>query len=199
MYTLAQLEGFPVSTRRSFLSTSAAAIATAVFPKYLFAQKRGIDIITSASTGAYTQGLLTQPRFHELVGSTFSANSALGKTSSLLLTTVSDAVVQGSTIPVSVSSNVGRMHSTVHPTANRQTQLTSFSAQFQVSGEPLTQDTYILDHGTLGSFSALVVPGTQSSGQQTVTVTFNYRTQGSTPLSRQQMMPPVITVFKYDH
>ncbi len=183
-----------MSTRRSFLSVSAAALAAASFPKYLFAQTRGIQIFTNASSGAYTQGLMTQVHFKQLIGSIFTAFHATGETSSLKLVQVSDAVVQSSAVAPTVSAAIGRLGGLARPVSRPVTTISYFSASFAVTGKALPQDSYLLDHGTLGSFAAFLVPGLSPNGAASCSATFNYLAQGSVPLSVQQIAPPAMTV-----
>jgi hypothetical protein len=51
-------------------------------------------------------------------------------------------------------------------------QASSFELIFDVQGAAFDQGTYLLDHGTLGSFAVLLVPGTTPNGSPTAMATF---------------------------
>jgi hypothetical protein len=59
----------------------------------------------------------------------------------------------------------------------------SFSVLFSCDA-PVQQQTYLLDHGTLGRFSVFLVPGAGAGGQPTCTASFNYLTSAlQTPVA----------------
>ena len=162
-----------MSTRRRFLSVSAAVLTTAALPKRLFAEQTRVQVFTNASAGAYTQGLLTEANFAKQIGSVFNAFFPGGEVARLTLMSVK------SYAPAATSA-IGRNEVLAKPPL-RQTLLktatpasTSFALSFNIDGPLLAQGSYLLDHGILGSFAAFLVPGDQTSGIQSCGAVFNY-------------------------
>jgi hypothetical protein len=159
-----------LSTRRSFLSSSVAAATIAALPKSLFAEPIAKNVFTNASLGAYTQGLMTQAHFTTLIGSSFNAFHASGDVSKLTLVSVETLM------PGGVGSTT--LQSAVRPVAALKksiasTPVNSFHLSFSISGKAMDQGSYLLDHGTMGSFALFVVPGSEASGAQTCGATFS--------------------------
>lgn len=174
-----------MNSRRQFLLASTAAIAGATLSRNLFAQRIGGAVYTNASLGAYTQGLLTQANFEKVVGSVFSLFLDNYAADNLLL-----RAVTSSPTPASASNAAGQAISTIRPIGaptlpprtigKAAQQPMSFQLHFNVSGVAFGQDTYLLDHGTLGRFAAFLVPG--SPGK--CTASFCY-------LQSAELLPPV--------
>ena len=152
-----------MSTRRKFIVLSAAALSSAALPKHLLAERLGGPVFSNASIGAYEQGLMTPATFENLVGSEFRifledyavanlrlnsvTNKVFGPTPERLKTRQASPkliVPRGADLSISAAA----------------TQPTFFQLHFGVSGgRSFPQDSYLLDHGTLGRFVAFLVPG----------------------------------------
>jgi len=144
--------------RRSFLALGSSAIMASALPGKLLAQSSSSDVFSNRNLGAYTQGLMTQATFQRLVGSPFTADLGNGHYANLKLLSV-----QAVTPPASSSSQPGagksRVLSVVSPVTVAKSSSSSFNLNFSTGGKLLPQNTYTLDHGTLGSFAAFLVPG----------------------------------------
>jgi hypothetical protein len=174
-----------MNSRRQFLLASTAAIAGATLPRGLFAQRIGGSVYTNASLGAYTQGLLTQANFEKVVGSVFSLFLDNYVADSLLLRAVTSSptsAVASSAAEQAVSAirPIGGPILPPRTIGKVAQQPISFQLHFNVSGASFGQDTYLLDHGTLGRFAAFLVPG--SPGK--CTASFCY-------LQNPELLPPV--------
>ncbi len=156
-----------MSSRRRFLAASAATLAAAVLPKGLIAEKSGTSVFTSASLGAYTQGILTSANFSNQIGSVFTALQPDGTYAYLTLRSVQTFTLASPTKPIAAP----RVLSGTQPSTSSLA-VSSFQLTFDVQGAPLMQDTYLLDNGTLGSFAVFVVPGATSAGSPTCMATF---------------------------
>lgn len=165
-------------SRRRFLAASAATLTAAALPKSIFAEQSEANVFTNASLGAYTQGLLTLANFAKQVGTVFTVQRDDGSYGYMTLLSAA-SVVLGANAPLkpaptapSVAPIAPRI--SVNPvSAPVVTQgLTTFRLVFDVQGPSLPQQTYLLDHGTLGSFACFLVPGMSSSGGPTSSATF---------------------------
>jgi hypothetical protein len=156
-----------MSSRRRFLAASAATIAAAVLPKGLIAEKSGASVFTNASTGAYSQGILTSANFSNQIGSVFTALQPDGSYAYLTLRSVQTFTLASPTKPIAAPRVISGTQSGAPTEA-----VSSFQLIFDVQGAPLAQSTYLLDHGTLGSFAVFVVPGATPAGSPTCMATF---------------------------
>ncbi|MES2391201.1 MAG: twin-arginine translocation signal domain-containing protein [Acidobacteriota bacterium] len=159
-----------MNSRRQFLVASSAAMAAAALPKSLFAQRIGGDVFSNASLGAYTQGLLTQEHFEQAVGSTFTIfleGELAGHLTLMAVAPAAGTSTLSGTSKVSPKAQLKRPGPTPVPA---QVTTTGFHLKFNVNGPKFGQDTYLVDHGTLGRFAMFVVPGEP----QQATATFNY-------------------------
>jgi hypothetical protein len=157
------LLGSPMSNRRQFLASSAAAVTMAALPSSLFAERMGGKVFTNASLGAYAQGTMTQETFEGVVGSSFKIFLDDFRAAQLRLLSVTPlgaaaATATNNAAPViKTRASVGR--GTVAPVAPPKQQVTGFYLTFSIVGEAFPQDSYLLDHGTLGRFAVFLVPG----------------------------------------
>jgi len=166
-----------MQSRRRFLAASAATLAAAALPTGLLAEQLGPDVFTNASLGAYTQGLLTQAHFSALAGSVFTASLPDGSYRYLALRSV-----DGTTTLPSRSTNASpRSITTPQITLNTSVQVSVFYLIFDVQGDAIPQGSYLLDHGTLGSFVAFLVAGQTPAGTPTCVATF--ASLGSMPVN----------------
>jgi hypothetical protein len=176
-----------MNSRRQFLLTSTAAIAGVTLPRVLFAQRIGGAVYTNASLGAYGQGLLTQANFEKVIGSVFSIFLDNYTAGNLLLRAVTSSAA--STAPNSERQQaVNTMRPIGEPVlpprviGKTAQQPISFQLHFNISGPSFGQDTYLLDHGTLGRFAAFLVPG--SPGKCTASFCYLQTSEPSQPVSR---------------
>ncbi|WP_263381036.1 DUF6916 family protein [Granulicella paludicola] len=157
-----------MATRRHFLALSSAALAWAASTRKLFAQasnRLGIPRFSNAALGAYQQGLLTRTNFESVVGSSFHIYMDNQQISELQLavvtspydTTVTDQPTRPGAIPI-----------------KRPSPKQTFAVKFTSGSTSVPQDSYVVDHGTLGSFSVFLVPGPKSANANTCTATFYY-------------------------
>jgi hypothetical protein len=165
-----------MSTRRQFVRWSSTALcALAALPKALLAQtiKQPVDseIFAPGYLGAYTSGLLTQQHFAAVVGSSFRILHVGGAVTNLVLT----STISSAAAPSAPKPNPIRGAAPTFLLAEPQAAQNSFSVLFS-SDAPVQQQTYVIDHGTLGRFAAFLVPGTGTGGQPTCTASFNYLT-----------------------
>jgi hypothetical protein len=187
------LREVPVSSRRNFIFTSAAAVTAAAFPKLLLAQRKGGEVFTPGSLGAYAQGILTQSNFEGLIGSVFTAFLDNDPVAYLSLQKVSAA----NTLPTpSPLMGIARPATIARPTplASISSEPSSFQLIFNNGGAVFDQGTYLLDHGTLGSFACFLVPGMSSNGP-TSCATFCYLSAADAvkpapPITRMPGMNP---------
>ena len=167
-----------MSTRRRFLCLSSAVLASTAVPK-AFAQRQGMPVFSNASLGSYTQGSLSRARFEGLVGSSFRVFLEDGQVATLTLLKVENSSAtrdtktaggEGSHSAAYVSGTAtGTLAAPVRPTAAQ-----CFTVHFSTGGVVVPQDSYTVDHATLGSFSVFLVPGQDKNGGKTVTATFFY-------------------------
>jgi len=155
-----------MSSRRQFLATSAAALAVVSLPKSLLAERLGGDVFTSASLGAYTQGILSQATFEGLIGTQFKAFLDNNAVAYLRL----ESVIGGTS-----AETAPRLRGNVATPALRTsaTQMVSFQVSFSTGGAKFGQGSYLLDHGTLGRFACFLVPSSPAGGA-TCSATFCY-------------------------
>jgi hypothetical protein len=156
-----------MQSRRRFLAASAATLAAAALPTGILAEQLGANVFTNASLGAYTQGLLTQANFTSVTGSVFTASLPDGSYRYLTLRSVAAA-------PVSSRTTNAAPRSVAAPkiTLNTSVQVSSFALVFDVQGDAIPQGSYLLDHGTLGSFVIFLVQGQTPAGTPTCVATF---------------------------
>jgi len=165
-----------MSTRRSFVVNLAAAAAYLASPRRLFAQsaaRLGIPAFSPAALGASQQGNLNLARFQALIGSSFRAFLDDNEVVDIVLIKVStmDAInaAEQATLP---AANRSKVKSAGRPPAPQSAGLT-FVVQFSSGNKYIPQDTYVLDNGTLGSFSVLLVPGAINAPAKTCSALFN--------------------------
>jgi hypothetical protein len=173
-----------MNSRRDFLVTSSALLAGAAFPKALFAQRIGGEVFTNASLGAYTQGLLTQVNFEKVIGSVFTTFLDNGAAAYLLLRAVTASTTSVATASTTQQLTVSPRLTAVLPPRNPAAaaqQPTNFQLHFNITGPAFPQDTYLLDHGTLGRFAAFLVPG--STGKCTASFCYFQNAQPSNPVT----------------
>lgn len=164
-----------MATRRQFLASTSAVCAIAALPKSLLAQRLGGQVFTNASLGAYQQGLLTMENFKAVIGSTFKA--FLDDASVAYLTLESVTATPAPPAPANPGAPPSQDGSTSMLRFARPVQAEgdSFSLSFATGNTAIAQDTYLVDHGTMGRFAVFLVPGSaQSQGNLTCTATFNY-------------------------
>jgi len=161
-------------SRRRFLAASAATFTVAALPKSIFAEQSEANVFTNASLGAYAQGLLTQANFTKQVGTVFTAQRDDGTYAYLTLRSVASSVASPTTpakpLPVTPITARIAVNPISAPTATQT--MTTFRLIFDVQGPALPQETYLLDHGTLGSFACFLVPGVSRTGGTTSSATF---------------------------
>jgi hypothetical protein len=140
-----------------------------MLPKQLLGQASEKEVFTHASLGGYLSGTMTEAAFMKLIGSVFTAFSAKGVLSHLTLQAVQDNAAQGEAAVAGAAKNP------VRPSTKTATTATSgFSLSFLIAGAPIKQGTYLLDHGTMGSFAVFLVPGGEGHGPETCAAVFNY-------------------------
>jgi hypothetical protein len=165
-----------MQSRRRFLAASAATLAAAALPTGILAEQLGPDVFTNASLGAYTQGLLTQANFSTLTGSVFTASLPDGSYHYLTLASV--AAAPGSSRTTNAAP---RAIAAPKITLNTSVQVSVFYLIFDVQGDAIPQGSYLLDHGTMGSFVIFLVQGQTPEGTPTCVATF--ASLGSTPVN----------------
>jgi hypothetical protein len=174
-----------MQSRRRFLAASAAAITAAALPKNLIAEQLGAGstVFTNSSLGAYTQGLLTEPNFAAATSSVFTALMPDGTYRNLTLRSAAN-VTLGS---AKSASSAPRITIVGTPASGSAVPLSIFQLTFDVQGSSIPQGTYVLDHGTLGSFAVFLVAGQTAAGTPTCVATFvslsNTRVTTSSPRS----------------
>jgi len=159
------------------LTLSSAALAISALPGKLLAQHVGVEVFSNGNLGAYSQGLLTLEAFQRLVGSEFRVFFEDGSITPLTLLSVTDrnqtaeAILPAATAP---QQKAARAYSEFQraPVAGLTT--SAFDLRFSVNGAPLAQQSYTLDHASLGRFAAFLVPGLSTAGGNTCTGSFNY-------------------------
>lgn len=127
---------YPDTSRRSFLRAAALLTAASTLPSRALAVRTGGEVFTNASVGVYGQGLLTHEHLKTLIGSLFLAFTADRGTAYLHLRSVEKV-----------------------QTKAKQAGWESLFLSFDTGGTALEQDSYLLDHGTLGRFALFLVPG----------------------------------------
>jgi hypothetical protein len=161
-----------VPSRRNFITTSAVAVTAAAFPKLLLAQWSRGAVFTPGSLGAYADGILTRSNFQGFIGSVFTAFLENDRVAYLTLQKV--IALESALVPTPLKS-VARPAMTAipapHASASGSSEPGSFQLIFNNGGALFDQGTYLLDHGTLGSFACFLVPG-MSSGGPTSCATF---------------------------
>ena len=125
-------------TRRQVFRLGQTLLAATVIPPKIF----------GANQAAAT--LYSKDRFRTLVNSSFAVQSEPAGRSWLVLLSVEDLVPASSSLRSSGPS------------------LDTFVLHFYGSGEPLEQNTYELDHASLGRLSLFIVPGADSKYTATI-------------------------------
>jgi hypothetical protein len=161
-----------MQSRRRFLAASAATLAAAALPTGLLAEQLGASVFTNASLGAYTQGLLTQANFQAVAGSQFTLQLPDGSYRTVTLQSVK--TLSPTSSAASPSSTSSRVAVAPKISLNTSTQTTTFTLVFDVQGDAIPQGSYLLDHGTLGSFALFVVTGKTDTGTPTLIATFTH-------------------------
>jgi hypothetical protein len=167
-------------SRRSFLATCAATAAYIASPLRVLAQaahRQGIPVFSPAALGAAKQGILTAAHFEQLVGSSFRAfldNDVIAEIvlKRVFIPTYSSAYTATASVP-----SAGSPRSTLQTSARAvQTKsarpVNSFYLTFNTGKICIPQDSYVLDHGVLGSFTVCLVPGQSVPGDQRAIATF---------------------------
>jgi hypothetical protein len=164
-----------MSTRRTFLTLSSAAFASALTPIRIVAQalssRSGPGVFSNAALGAYQQNELTFQRFQSLVGSTFHAfldNHEVIEVT--LLSAVANAPRASTVKPILDGSQARSMPVAALPPTGK-----CFTLRFSTGSTVVPQGSYVLDSGTTGSFTVLLVSGTAGTSRPTASATFNYR------------------------
>ena len=166
-------------SRRRFLALSAASLACAAAPRLLWAdttERLGIPVFSEAASGAAKQGLLTAAAFERLIGSSFHAFLDAGVVAEIVLRKVTvPKFTPATTYTPSIAASIGtstRPVSTLARAIPRTT--TAFMLSFSSGSTLIPQNSYTLDHGTLGSFAAFLVPAQPVPGDQIAVATFNF-------------------------
>ncbi|MDE1160660.1 MAG: hypothetical protein PW792_01805 [Acidobacteriaceae bacterium] len=174
-----------MSTRRRFLSLSAASVSVLALPKRLFALTSQ-NTFANASLGAYTQGLMTKQHLEALVGSTFTVFLSDGGYSQIRLREISTPTEKTDT-----ERTEERKKYTVAPAGadlsavRAALQPSPFTLRFDVLGKDFPQDSYLLDNGTLGRVTMFLVPG----GPGKCTATFcNFVIATAAPVHKSGLM-----------
>jgi hypothetical protein len=142
-----------VSSRRNFLILSSAAAVAAALPTRVFGEPIGDEVFTNQSLGPYQQGTVTQAHFEAVIGSPFTIFLPEGRTAWLTLRRV-----VGQTFPASGSGSNGAksMPASIVKAYAAAPQLASFELHFDHNGPQFAQDSYLLDHGTMGRLAMMV-------------------------------------------
>jgi hypothetical protein len=154
-------------TRREFLALSTFAVAAPAWAKGTPTDRLGGPVFSEASQGAYTQGLLSRKHLEALVGSLFMVFLDDDAVAYMRLKKVGEFQA---TVPAPRANLTARPVGS--PTAPPAISLESFYAQFDTGGIAIKQDSYLLDHGTLGRFTVFLVPSPDSAAERTCTATF---------------------------
>lgn len=139
-----------MKNRRQFLAVSSAMLAGAALPKSLLAQRQGGEVFTNQSIAPYVQGEIRAAHFEKVVGSQFTIfleKNAIGMLRLEAVTKSSDDDTKRRDLP----AYSRRAMAAVQPK--------SFQLQFSVHGPAFAQDSYLLDHGTMGRMAMFLVPG----------------------------------------
>jgi hypothetical protein len=164
-----------MASRRRFLSLSSASLVCASFAHSLLGQasaRLGIPVFSGAATGAAQQGLLTAANFEKLVGSSFHAFLDNDVVAEIVLLKVKIPTYSSVASTSQVAGSPVRPVATPARRAARATN--TFMLLFSTGSTLIPQDTYVLDSGILGSFSALVVPAQPVAGNQIAVATFSF-------------------------
>ncbi len=155
-----------MSNRRSFLKLSATAATSAMLlPKLGWSQadRLGGPVFSNASVGAYQQGLITLVGFQKLVGSEFKA--FLDNNEAAWLRLRQAVAIDYSLTPEKKKARLAAQQ-VIAPTgadltlARNPVQPDTFELRFDIRGPNFPQNSYLLDHGTLGRFVAYLQPST---------------------------------------
>ncbi len=169
-----------MSSRRSFLATFAAVAAYLASPLRLLAQaahRQGIPVFSPAALGAAQQGILTASRFEQLVGSSFRAyldNDVVAEIvlKRVAIPTYSSAYVAAATTPPSHAPRNTLQTSPGSAKAKSARPVNCFYLTFNTGETYIPSDSYVLDHGILGSFTVGLAPGQSVPGDQRAIATF---------------------------
>jgi len=152
-------------TRRLFVrSATLSVLAGAAMPAVRALPLNSDDDDAGDNSAVFSPGMLAV--FEHLVGEKFAISRSgrrLGR-----LTLISAQAFQ---TPAPARNNV-RMVGQV-PTAKSRS-LVGFNLRFQGSGGLLPQDTYLLEHASLGNFRLLLVPAAPEATPHTYTAVFNF-------------------------
>lgn len=162
-----------MSTRRSFLVLTSGAALAGALPKPLFAQQAGSDVFSNRNLGAYAQGSLTKAAFESVVGSLFTLYFPDGSTGSLTLLDVKSPKVRATALSQAAAAAAAKAVSDLIAAPAHRPAPSCFFLTFSSGLQPVPQGSYQLDHGTLGSFAAFLVPGDPAHAP-TCTACFNY-------------------------
>ena len=142
-------------------------------PASLFAERLGIPVFSNAATGAYQQGLLSRARFTTLVGQSFRIFLDDDQVADLVL----HKVMTQQDVALAARDGSAASQLAVHKLAKRWPSPDNcFMLVFHSGSTLVPQDSFVLDHATLGSFAVFLVPGSTTPGRATTIATFNYIT-----------------------
>jgi hypothetical protein len=162
------------STRRLFLQGAALSALATGFPLSTLAQ----ELLNSGAKGfdpevlAIFDGVSAQT-FEPWIGSQFRVSLNNLQQGSLVLLSVEEAEARASVELTAEPSLENPLHRIGPlPSTSNAPAMTSFSLQFQRTGSPLRQETYMLSHDWLGTFPLLLVPSGLAGTPSTCTATF---------------------------
>ena len=153
-------------TRRDFLVNSTAVLVSPYLHASLAQSAPAQDVFTNASLGAYQQGILKQAQFEARTGSLFM----IFLDESNVLYTRLRAVKPYTT--KAATRMPGRLIGPRAWLAATSRQIESFTLVFDCDKPLPEQNSYIVDHATLGRFVVFLVPGTSSAGSPICTSVF---------------------------
>lgn len=166
-------------TRRRFLSLSSASLVCASFAHSLLGQaseRLGIPVFSPAALGAAQQGQLTAANFQKLIGSSFHAFLDNDVVADIVLKRVfiptysSAYVATAAAPPVSPKGTLQMPVGAPKPKSARP--VNCFYLTFNTGDTYIPSDSYVLDHGVLGSFTVGLAPGQSVPGDQRAIATF---------------------------
>jgi hypothetical protein len=163
-------------TRRLFLQSAALSALATGLPLSAFAR----ELLNTGTKGfdpevlAIFDGVSAQT-FEPWIGSKFGVSLNNLHQGSLVLQSVKEAEAEaGANAELAAGPYLESTFRRVSPlpgTSNAPP-MTSFSLQFQRTGSPLRQETYMLSHDWLGTFPLLLVPSGLAGTPSTCTATF---------------------------
>jgi hypothetical protein len=139
-------------TRRRFLETASLSLmASAALPS-AFAEESHEPIDDRFSPEHLrTFNAMSAEKFEPLIGDKFAVTASNGARYSWTLVSV--------TAGTPLAAAATGMHAETKIAMSSQPSVKSFTLRFRGSGDPLTQDTYTVQHSALGAFPLFLVPG----------------------------------------